>query len=86
MKYQLANRIVSDPQILGGKPVVEGTRISVEFILELVRSGMGFNEILQEYPHLKRADLEAALVFAKRAVTYEEIIPLEAIGEVRQPA
>lgn len=81
MRYRITNRIISDPQILGGKPVIEGTRISVELILEFLRSGMTLDEILQEYPHLKRADLEAALAFAKHAVTNEELIPFEALGK-----
>lgn len=69
--------IITNPKILGGKPIIKGTRISIEFILELMRSGMSFGKILKEYPNLKRAHLEAALAFAKHAVSREEIIPLE---------
>lgn len=76
MPYLISKHIVCDPRILRGKPVIKGTRISVEFILELMRSGMSFEDILKEYKHLKRADLEAALLFAKHAVTREEIVPL----------
>ena len=72
-----SRRIISNQKILGGKPVIRGTRISVEFILELLRSGMSFKEILQAYPHLKRSDLEAVLAFAKHAVSQEEIISFE---------
>ncbi|MBI2411270.1 MAG: DUF433 domain-containing protein [Candidatus Kerfeldbacteria bacterium] len=72
-----SKRIVSNPDVLGGKPLIKGTRISVEFILELMRSGMSFNEIIAEYDHIKKADLEAALAFAKHAVSREEIIPLK---------
>lgn len=61
MTYLFSKRIVSNPRVLGGKPIVKGTRVSVEFILELVRSGISFEEILAEYPHLARADLEAAV-------------------------
>lgn len=70
-------RIICDPKILGGKPVIRGTRISVEFVLELVHSGMSFDDILKEYPHLKRRDLEAALAFARHAVSREEVIHFE---------
>lgn len=70
-------RIVCNPAILGGKPVIRGTRSSVEFVLELIHSGMSFDDILKEYPHLKRRDLEAALAFARHAVSREEIIHFE---------
>ncbi|MBI4252579.1 DUF433 domain-containing protein [Candidatus Uhrbacteria bacterium] len=69
--------ITCDPSILGGKPVIRGTRISVEFILELLHSGMALNDILKEYPHLKRRDLEAAIAFARHAVSREEVIHFE---------
>lgn len=70
-------RIVCNPNILGGKPVIAGTRISVEFILELLHSGMSFDDILKEFPHLKRRDIEAALAFARYAVSREEVIHFE---------
>ncbi|MBI2443923.1 MAG: DUF433 domain-containing protein [Candidatus Magasanikbacteria bacterium] len=73
----LSKRIITDLDILGSKPIIKGTRISVEFILELVRSGMSFSDILQEYPDLTRADLEAAMAFAKHAVSREEIVPFK---------
>lgn len=72
----LSKRITSDSKILGGKPAVRGTRLSVEFILELMRSGMSFDEILNEYPQLTRVDLEAVVAFAKHAVSREEMVPL----------
>jgi len=59
-------RIVSDASVLGGKPVIAGTRISVEHILTLLESGWTVSDILREYPHLTRADVEAALEFAKK--------------------
>lgn len=77
MAFFVSKHIVCDPKILGGKPIVKGTRISVEFILELIRSGMTFEAILKEYPKLSRADLEAAVGFAKHAVSREEIVPLK---------
>jgi uncharacterized protein (DUF433 family) len=60
------NRIVSDPKILGGKPVIRGTRISVELILSLLASGMDETAILREYPHMKRADVRAAIAYGAR--------------------
>ena len=55
-----APRVISNPAILGGKLVVKGTRISVEFILELMTSGMTVSEIIKEYPQLTAADIKAA--------------------------
>lgn len=61
-------RIVSNPAILGGKPILEGTRLSVEFILGLFEADMSVGEILEGYPHLTRADLRAVLAYARRAI------------------
>ncbi len=58
------NRIVFDQKILGGKPIIKGTRISVEFILELMSSGMTVENIIKEYPHLKKDDILEALSYA----------------------
>ncbi len=56
---ELAERIVRDPGILGGKPVIQGTRLAVEFLLELLESGVSGEELLVNYPGLTREDLEA---------------------------
>lgn len=77
MIIAISKYIVCNPKILNGKPIVKGTRISVEFILELIHSGMSFDEILKEYKSLTRAALESALAFAKHAVSREEIVPLQ---------
>ena len=68
------NRVTFNPKVLGGKPVIKGTRISVDFILELFASGMREEEILQEYPRLTRADIRAALEYAARSIKREELI------------
>jgi uncharacterized protein (DUF433 family) len=57
----LSERIVVDPTILAGKPVIRGTRIAVEFILELLAAGQSENEILANYPGLTREDILACL-------------------------
>ncbi len=56
--------IVSDSKILGGKPIIKGTRISVEFILELVASGGSVAQIAESYPHLSIAAIQQAISFA----------------------
>lgn len=58
---QLSERIVVDPEILAGKPVIRGTRIAVEFVLELLAAGQPESEILNNYPGLTREDILACL-------------------------
>lgn len=77
MTFLLSKRIISNPNILSDKPIIRGTRISVEFILELISSGMSFDDILKEYSHLTRNDIKAALSFAKQVISREEIMPLK---------
>ncbi|PIN91118.1 antitoxin [Candidatus Pacearchaeota archaeon CG10_big_fil_rev_8_21_14_0_10_32_14] len=69
-------RITFNHEILAGKPIIKGTRISVEFILEMLASGMNIEEILKEYPHLKKEDILAALQYASRILEKEEIYNL----------
>jgi uncharacterized protein (DUF433 family) len=57
----LSERIVLDPEILAGKPVIRGTRLAVEFILELLASGQSEGEIQANYPGLTREDILACL-------------------------
>ena len=57
-------RIVIDPEILAGKPVIRGTRLAVELILELMAAGESETEILASYPGLNRDDLLACLAYA----------------------
>lgn len=59
------NIIIQNPDILGGKPIIKGTRMSVESILELLSSGMEINEILKEYPFLKKEQIQASIDYAK---------------------
>lgn len=68
------NRITFNQKILGGKPVIKGTRISVDFVLELFAHGMSEMEILKEYPRLTRADIRAALEYAAQSIKREEVV------------
>ena len=70
-------RIVIDNKVLAGKPIIKGTRISVEFILEMLSSGMSVGEILKEYPHLKKEDILAAIEYASRILKKEEFYNLQ---------
>lgn len=58
-------RIISKLSILGGKPVIKGTRISVSLILNLIAHGMTVDEIIEEHPHLKKEDIFAAIEYAE---------------------
>ena len=60
----LSERIIVDPEILAGKPVIRGNRLAVEFILELMAAGLSENEILGDYPGLTHEDLLACLAYA----------------------
>ncbi len=57
-------RVVSDPDILLGKPSIKGTRIAVELILGWLAQGWTFEQVIEAYPHLEREDILAALAFA----------------------
>ncbi|HLC71318.1 MAG TPA: DUF433 domain-containing protein [Candidatus Nanoarchaeia archaeon] len=70
--------IIIDSEILKGKPIIAGTRISVEFVLELLSSGMNIDEILKEYPHLKKENVLEAIDYATKSLKHEEIIPFSA--------
>ncbi len=76
MKTKYQNRITVDPKIMVGKPVIKGTRITVELILRLLAQGQTQNDILQAYPHLTKEDILAALEYASQAVEEEKNFPL----------
>jgi uncharacterized protein (DUF433 family) len=66
---QLLERIVSDPKVLIGKPAIRGTRLSVDYILNLLAHGSTIEEILAEYHGLTREDVQACLLFAARSLS-----------------
>lgn len=67
----MTNLIVADPKIMMGKPVVSGTRITVELILEKLSFGESIEQVLAAYPNLTREAIFAALSFAKEALQSE---------------
>ncbi len=71
MEEEMAEGITVDPEILGGKPIIKGTRISVEFILELLGSGVSEDELLRDYPHLSSEDIRACLNYAAHSLRNE---------------
>ncbi|AGK61591.1 hypothetical protein Asulf_01615 [Archaeoglobus sulfaticallidus PM70-1] len=62
-----------NPEISGGKPVIKGTRITVEFILELLANGWSYEEILENYPQLKKEDILEAISYAVNVLKEERI-------------
>jgi uncharacterized protein (DUF433 family) len=74
-RTQHEDRITADPKILGGKPVVRGTRIAVSLVLEELAHNPDVKELLAAHPDLTRADVQACLSYAKAMVTGEEVSP-----------
>ena len=68
---ELSDRIVVDPNILAGKPVIKGTRIPVYLIIQLIAADMNLKDVLKEYPELKEDDVKAALLYASRLLERE---------------
>lgn len=75
---QLLKRIALDPKVMGGKPVIRGTRLTVEFVLGLLAHGVSAEEILNEYEGLKPQDIQACLLFATKSLEGTEVLPLKA--------
>lgn len=72
----LLKRIAIDPKIMVGKPVIAGTRLTVEYVLNLLAQGASYSEILGEYPGLQQADIQACLLFASKSVGGSTFMPL----------
>ena len=70
------DRIAVDPKVLAGKPIIKGTRLAVEFVLELLANGWTYDTILENYPQLKRDDILAALRYASEVLKEERVFPL----------
>lgn len=75
------NRIVTNVEILAGKPVIAGTRISVELILDCLASGWDVAEFIENYPHASREDLWAALAFAADVIRQKPFVKVEDINK-----
>jgi uncharacterized protein (DUF433 family)/predicted nuclease of predicted toxin-antitoxin system len=73
---QLLDRINSDPAVMVGKPVIKGTRLTVEFILSLLAHGETVETLLAEYPRLAPEDIQACLLFASRSLESTAFLPL----------
>jgi uncharacterized protein (DUF433 family) len=70
------DRIVVDPAVLTGKPVVKGTRLAVEFVIDLLAQGWSEGDLLKNYPRLTREDILACLGYASERLRAEKVYPL----------
>jgi uncharacterized protein (DUF433 family) len=75
---ELLEHIVVDPRVMAGKPVIRGTRLTVDYVLNLLAHGATEPEILTEYRGLTRADIQACFLFATKALNSTEFMPLVA--------
>jgi uncharacterized protein (DUF433 family) len=64
----MSNRISIDPDVCNGRPVIRGTRIAVQTVLEFLAAGDSIEDVLEEYPSLTRADVQACLDYASRVM------------------
>ena len=72
------DRITIDPEVLVGKPVIKGTRLAVEFIVGLLARDWTVDDILKEYDHITREDIQACLAYAHQVLADEKIYPIPA--------
>lgn len=75
-EQQLLERITLNPKVMVGKPVIKGTRLTVEYVLNLLAHGATIIEILQEYNGLTSEDIQACLLFATRSLENTAFMPL----------
>lgn len=75
-EQKLLERITVDPKIFGGKPIIRGRRLAVEHILGMLAAGDTPQTILEGYPWLEPADIQACLLYARKVVGHERIEPM----------
>lgn len=76
MTLNWRERIAVDPAVLVGKPVIKGTRLAVEFILELLAGGWTLDQILANYPGIAIEDIRACIAYAREVLQEERVFPL----------
>ena len=77
MNYR--GRIEINPKVLAGKPVIKGTRMPVALVLNLLAKGYTVDRIVEAYPHLKKADVMAAIEYSQERINRENIMPLATV-------
>lgn len=75
-RKKLLGRIILNPKIMTGKPIIKGTRLSVQYILNLLANGYTIDELLKEYKGLKKEDITACLLYASETIENTTYMPL----------
>ena len=70
------DRITINPDVLGGKPIIKGTRISVEFVVGLLAQDWSQDDVLKEYDHITHEDIQACLAYAHQLLADEKLYPI----------
>jgi uncharacterized protein (DUF433 family) len=78
----ITDRIEINPKVMMGKPVIRGTRLTVELILRKLSEGAGEEDLMEAYPRLTREDIQAAIRYAADTLAYEETIILSSTKRV----
>ena len=76
MQASLLERVIVDPKVMAGKPIIRGTRIPVDLIVRMAGQGITDSEILREYPRLTVEDIRAAVSYAAEVVAGEDVFPI----------
>jgi len=76
-QQDLLSRITCDPQLFGGKPVIRGRRLAIEHVLAQLAAGDTAETLLDGYPWLEPADIQACLAYAQNVLSHEKFVPLE---------
>ena len=72
----LLTRIIANPNIMAGKPIIKGTRLTVHFILELLADGETVEDILKEYEGITKEDIMACLAYASKVIDHTSFMPM----------
>ncbi len=75
-EQRLLQRIIVNPEIFGGKPIIRGRRLAVEHVLGMLAAGDTSEDIIEGYPWLEAEDIQACLLYAYRLVGHERVEPL----------
>lgn len=70
------DQVTVDPRTMTGKPVIRGTRIAAEFVIDLLERGYSREQIIQQYPHLTEKNIQACLAYAKELLQTERVYPV----------
>ncbi len=86
MDQELLDRITVDPKVMVGKPVIKGTRLTIEYVLNLLAHGATIEEVISEYDGLTRQDIQACILFASKSLESTTFMPLTMDKAVDAPS